>query len=262
MLKINIPTQKNSKLAKVVQACEQSAKLEALLRACNIMAMDRMGYSDHGPTHARIAANIALKLLRMLEEAGVKPDLVSRYKMGQDDAEVVVFLGTILHDVGHTVHREGHEDFGIPIALELLPTLLQAAGYDEIQNQAIKTEALHCIASHEKRQAYSIEAGCAKVGDALNITEGRSSIPFQAGTVNIHSVSAQAIKSVELTQQKQGGGKKPILVEITMTNSAGIFQVDTLLKEKLGTSGIRQYVQIIARVVGETEKKIVKEYEL
>ncbi len=261
-MKINIPTQKNSRLAKVVSACEQSAALETLLRSCNIMAMDRMGYSDHGPTHARIAANIALKLLRMLEDAGIKPDLVSRYKMGQDDAEVVVFLGTLLHDCGHCVHREGHEDFGATIANCLLPKLLEPAGYDENTLQVIKTEALHCIASHEKRQAYSIEAGCAKVGDALNITEGRAFIPFAAGTVNIHSVSAQAIKSVELKQQKEGEGKKPILVEITMTNSAGIFQVDNLLKEKLRTSGIRQYVQIIARVVGETEKKIVKEYEL
>ncbi len=256
-MEINIPVQKNQKLAAIVQACEQSTELEALLRASNTMLMDRMNFSDHGPTHARIAANIALKLLRMLIAAGVKPDMVKYYRKTNDDAEVVTFLGTLVHDLGNTVQRNGHEDFGVTVACGILPKLLSPA-YEGAELAVMQTEILHCVASHEKRQAQSVEAGCAKVGDALNMTEGRSAIPFNAGSINIHSVSAQAIKSVELQPQKSG---KPILVKITMTNSAGIFQIDNLLKEKLRTSGIQDYIRIIATVTGE-EKKIVKEYEL
>ena len=32
------------------------------------MAIERMGYTDHGPTHVKIVANLALKLLRILVE--------------------------------------------------------------------------------------------------------------------------------------------------------------------------------------------------
>ncbi len=256
-MKINIPLQKNEKLAKIVAACEESAQLEAMLKASNVMLMDRLNFSDHGPTHARIASNLALRLLRMLHAAGVEPDLVKYHKKTQDDAEVVVFLGTMLHDLGNTVHREGHEDFSVTLATGLLPGFLGSV-YSGADRAVMQGEILHCIASHEKRKAVSIEAGCVKVGDALNMTEGRSWIPFKAGTVNIHSVSAQAVKSIELVQQTGG---KPIKIMVHLSNSAGIFQVDNLLREKLASSSIEQYVQVIAEVSGEKEKKIIEEYK-
>jgi len=39
----------------------------------------------------------------------------------------------------------------------------------------------------------SVEAGIVEIADAIDMTEGRSRIPFEAGQVNIHSVSAQAV---------------------------------------------------------------------
>jgi metal-dependent HD superfamily phosphatase/phosphodiesterase len=42
-----------------------------------------------------------------------------------------------------------------------------------------------------------------------------------------------------------------------MNNSAGIFQVDELMKDKLKGSGIEKYVEVEATVTGETEKKLV-----
>ena len=40
-----------------------------------------------------------------------------------------------------------------------------------------------------------------------------------------------------------------------MGNSAGIFQVDEHLKNKIKTSGISEYVEVIAEVIGEKEEK-------
>jgi len=259
-MKINIPVKDNEKLAAVIRNCEASVELEQLLKCCNVTAINRLGYSDHGPTHVLVSANIALKIFRILAEAGVKPSLIKDYSdQGFDarDAEVVVVLGTFLHDVGMSVHRGHHERYGVAVADNLLPSLL-AGVYDGAQLVVMKSEILHCIASHEQDQALSLEAGVVKVGDALNMTEGRSKIPFQAGKLNIHSVSAQAISGIELKAAK---GPKPVKVEIFMSNSAGIFQVDELLKAKLSTSGISGYVSIVARVSG-TEKSIVKEIDL
>jgi metal-dependent HD superfamily phosphatase/phosphodiesterase len=104
----------------------------------------------------------------------------------------------------------------------------------------------------------TIEAGIIKVADALDMTQGRSRIPFEAGQTNIHSVSAMAIDSVALEE----GETVPIRVVITMSNSAGIFQVDELLKRKLKNSTIAPYVEVVARIEGETEKRLVEFYSI
>ena len=66
------------------------------------------------------------------------------------------------------------------------------------------------------------------------MAEGRSRIPFERGHVSIHSLSAAAIDKVEI----KDGEEKPVLIEITMNNSSGVYQVDGLLKEKLRGSGL------------------------
>jgi metal-dependent HD superfamily phosphatase/phosphodiesterase len=47
-----------------------------------------------------------------------------------------------------------------------------------------------------------------------------------------------------------------------MSNSAGIFQIDELLKDKLHGSGLEVYVEVEASIEGETEKSLLKEYKL
>ena len=50
----------------------------------------------------------------------------------------------------------------------------------------------------------------------------------------MHSLSAAAIEDVTITD----GEERPILIEIRMNNSSGIYQVDGLLKAKLRGSGL------------------------
>ena len=56
--------------------------------------------------------------------------------------------------------------------------------------------------------------------------------------------------------------KLPIRIEIEMSNSAGVFQVDELLKRKLRNSSIAPYVQVLARIEGETEKRLLEFYTI
>jgi len=90
------------------------------------------------------------------------------------------------------------------------------------------------------------------------MSEGRSRIPYQAGNVGIYSISAAAIDNVEISEGKD----KPIQINILMNNSAGLFQVDELLKRKLQGSGIDQYVKVRAIVQGEREKRLIEEFEI
>jgi metal-dependent HD superfamily phosphatase/phosphodiesterase len=90
------------------------------------------------------------------------------------------------------------------------------------------------------------------------MTRGRSRIPFEAGVTNIHSVSAAAVDRVRIAQ----GVEKPVRVEIIMSNSAGIFQVDELLKRKLSNSSIAPYVEVVAHIEGEAEKRLMELYTI
>jgi hypothetical protein len=92
---------------------------------------------------------------------------------------------------------------------------------------------------------------------------GRARIPFKAGKVDIHAVSALAIEKVEIleTQEKEKDGK-PITIKITMSNSAGVFQIDELLKPRIETSGLHQYFHVVAEITGERERRIVEKFEI
>jgi len=58
------------------------------------------------------------------------------------------------------------------------------------------------------------------------------------------------------------GESKPVQIEILMNNSSGIFQVDGLLKPKLAGSGLEPYVEVVAHIDTESEKRLVPIYRL
>jgi hypothetical protein len=217
-----------------------------------------MGYTDHGPTHVKIVANSALKLLRILIDKKVVPSVVKHYGMKNEDAEVIVVLGSIFHDLGMTVTRDRHEMFGALLALSFIEKYLQPI-YSEENRTIICSEVLHAIVSHEDpNKPLTVEAGIVRVADALDMEEGRARIPFQAGKVDIHSVSALSIEKVSI----QEGDKKPVTISITMSNSAGIFQIDELLKPRIENSGLQNYIHVVAEITGEKERKIIERFEI
>ncbi len=254
----SLPTKKNAKLRKLLEEIRKDKKLVSLWKCANITAIDRMGFSDHGPTHVKIIANSTLRILRILIDAGVTPSIVKDYGMSNDDAEVVVTLAAVLHDLGMAIIREEHEVYSFMLALEFIEKYLHRL-YDKEETAIMTTEILHAIIAHHRTQKpLTIEAGVLRVGDALDMEKGRARIPFEAGKVNIHSVSALSIEKVSIEK----GDKKPIVIKIRMSNSAGIFQVDELLKKKIQNSGIEDYIHVIAEIIGEKESKIITKFEL
>ena len=103
----------------------------------------------------------------------------------------------------------------------------------------------------------TLEAGVVRIADALDMAKGRSRIPFSAGSLSIHSVSAAAVDSVSLAR----GDEKPIRITVELTNSAGLFQLDQLLRNKLNGSGIEQYLEIQA-TLGDEEKRLLTDFSL
>jgi len=233
-------------------------ELHQLWKCANINAVDRLRMSDHGEVHIRIVSNVALKMLRLLVQAGVQMSVVANYGLTNDDAEVIVILAACLHDLGMAVHRDEHEMYSLPVAHAKLRELLPGI-YPPAQAAIITAETLHAVVAHHvATRCLTIEAGIVKVADALDMSKGRSRIPFEAGALNIHAVSAAAIEEVILKR----GEAKPVSVEVRMNNSAGIFQLDELLKRKLANSSIASYVQVLATIQTDTEKHLLQVYSL
>ncbi|MFQ6015944.1 MAG: HD domain-containing protein [Anaerolineae bacterium] len=257
-MSFHVPTRENVKLRQLVERVNQDAELFQLWKSANINAVDRSGVSDHGVVHIQIVANAALKMLRLLAEADVEMNIVKDHGLTVEDAEVAVVLAVCLHDLGIAIHRDSHEHYSMILAYPKARQLLSGL-YQEPALTIMVCEVLHAVVAHHwDVRCLTIEAGILKVADALDMTEGRSRIPFEAGQTNIHSVSALAIDTVTLTR----GEAVPVRIEIAMSNSAGIFQVDELLKRKLQNSTMAPYVQVVARIEGETEKRLLEFYSI
>jgi len=255
---LRVPTRGNRKLRRLLENVEADKQIKAWWHAANVNAVVRLAINDHSWVHIQIITNIALKLCRLLVKHGVQPSLVRDYGMTPDDSEVVVVLAALLHDVGMSIHRRDHEDWSLLLAEPKMRELL-ADIYDEPERTIVVSEALQAITSHRADgEPLSLEAGILRVADALDMAKGRSRIPFERGSFSIHSLSAAAIDEVKIAD----GQSRPVMVEIVMNNSSGIYQVDGLLKAKLTGSGLEPYVEVIARIDTEAEKRLVPVYRL
>ncbi|HEY3345236.1 MAG TPA: HD domain-containing protein [Anaerolineaceae bacterium] len=255
-ISIHVPLYGNELLEKALANINQDVELRTLWRIINVNAIDRLGMSDHGPVHFQIVANIALRLTRLLIKSNIEMSIGKYYGLSNNYAELVVLLASLFHDLGMTIHREGHEEFSLFLANQFLHKTLDFLPIEE--RTIVTSEVLHAIIAHRSGGTpLTIEAGIVRVADALDMSEGRSRIPYQAGFVDIYSLSAAAIDKVTISE----GTDTPVMINITMNNAAGLFQVDELLKQKLRGSGIEVYVKVRA-FVGEKEKRLLEEFEL
>lgn len=251
---IHVPLKDNELLEKALEAINTNKEILTLWKVMNVNAIDRLGMTDHGPVHFQIVANISLRMCRLLKEAGVEMSVVKYFGLDYKYAELVVLLASLFHDVGMSINRKGHEEFSLFLANNILKEILKYLPPEE--RTIVISETLHAIISHRSGgEPITLEAGIVRTGDALDMTKGRSRISYEANKLDIHSVSHSAIESVEIKK----GENKIIQIEITMNNSAGLFQVDDLLKSKIKGSGLEEYIEVAAYIPEDTEKSLLKE---
>lgn len=254
--RINVPAEHNPYIKKLLENVNSNDEIKTLWHCINTNAIERLEMTDHGPVHFQIVSNIALKLTRILNKKGVELSVQKDHGLSYEHGELVVMLASLLHDLGMSINRDGHEEFSLIIANRLLDELLEFL--PTIEKTIVKSEALHAIISHRSGGTpYTVEAGIVRVADALDMAEGRSRLPYEAGIVNMHSLSHAAIDSVEITE----GNEKPIMIQIHMNNSSGLFQVDELLNKKVRKSGIEKYISVKASIARDVdEKNLLKEF--
>jgi len=232
------------KALKLFQMLQDDDETNTLLSLANYIAVRKLGYNDHGPIHARIVTANGVRLLQIiLESKELAIDSVTGMSMSEDDAYLIVVAGCFLHDIGNAVHREEHELFSVMLGKGILDRLLPALYPETGKRTAILGQILHTLYAHDVGEnALTIESAIVVIADGCDITKGRGRLSFDLGKHDIHSISALSIESVDIHK----GKTKMIEIHVVMSNSAGIYQLQETLGNKVAKSPLRDYIEIVA----------------
>lgn len=225
----------------------------------NYVTMRKLGYNDHGRVHAFITGAASMAITELLLDAGVKTDLLESGIGDVDDVFLTVILGTMLHDIGNQIHRVGHESHGILLALPIIDRIMGPLYPDPFKRMKVRSFILSSINCHDLNPPpLTLEGGITAVADGTDITKGRGRKAFALGSVDIHSISALAVDEVVIER----GRHAPVLINVTMNNSGGIFQVEEVLAPKVIRTPMRKYVELRASTRPQGEEQILSRVRL
>jgi metal-dependent HD superfamily phosphatase/phosphodiesterase len=237
----SVPARHNPRLQTLSDRINADEELRQLWRCANVNAVDRLGLGDYGEVHVRIVANGALKLLRLLRDAGQLGGIVTAHRLLADDAEVVVVLAAALHNLGVAIHPTASAPGGLALAA-LKGRELLAGLYPVRERTVLLAEMLHCIAAQPDAQTcLTLEAGVLKLADALDVTKGRVRVSAQPRGLG----DGAAIQEVTIQRSKN----PPVRVVIRLGQLAGVAGLETMFQSRLRFSGLQDSVEIVARVV-------------
>jgi len=242
------------KIAEYIFADEE---ILALQDYANTVSIKRLGFNDHGPVHMLTATLNALTMLDLLEKAGIKLNLEKEGIGNIEDSRTVVLIATLLHDIGMTIARSGHEFMSVNLATPIVNRILELFYGNNIGKRVIlRSMIIEGIFGHMATQPiHSLEAGLVLIGDGCDMEMGRARISQKLSDAakrgDIHRYSSSAIKKVKLIK----GELRPIKIVVEMTESVGFFQIEEVLYPKIQSSPVKKYIELAAGVIGEEMKQ-------
>lgn len=245
------------KASRMWQLLVEDAEAQANWDMADWLTTHKLGFNDHGMTHAQIVAANAVVIFNLLCEAGIEPDIVTSGAGDRDDACLAIVTGALLHDIGNQVHRVDHEHVGVDLALPLLTRLMPEVYPDTEKRIQIRAFILHAILSHDfNPPPLTFEAALVSIADGTDITKGRGRKAFDLGKLDIHSVSALAVDEVHIAASEQ----YPVEITVVMNNSAGIFQIEETLTRKVVRGPLARHVTVTAvtRPPGGNDARIIE----
>ncbi len=232
-------------------------EIKILQDYANTVSITRLNYNDHGPVHMRKVASNAVKIMDILDKAGIKFNLEEEELGNIEDSKVAVFTASFLHDIGMSIGRDGHERMTITLTQEKIDGLMKLIYPDDLKMQLIiKSLVFEGIIGHMGTQKiHSLEAGVVLVADGCDMEGGRSRIPLimESGSKvgDIHKYSSAAIKKVYIEKGKD----LPLRIQVEMSESAGFFQIEEVLMKKIGMSPVKKYIELYGGVIGQDLKR-------
>ncbi|MDD2228287.1 MAG: phosphohydrolase [Candidatus Cloacimonetes bacterium] len=242
----------SGKALKTAELIFDDPEIQVVQEYANIVSIKRLGYNDHGPVHMRTATLNAIKMFKLLNEAGIKMNLEKEEVGTADDSLAAVIMASLLHDLGMTIARDTHELLSIQLALPYIDRILDILHPDSdyMTKTAIRSIAIEGIFGHmATRKIHSLEAGLVLIGDGSDMEKGRARIPsmlsMKTRIGDIHRTSASSIQKVKITK----GEEKPICITVEMNASVGFFQIEEVFFPKINFSPVKPYIELYAGVI-------------
>lgn len=256
---IELSPDKDATPLMIAEVLVNDDEIQAIQDYANNVSIVRLGFNDHGPVHMRTVCRNALKMLKILHQAGIKTSLESEQSGSFTDSVTAVMLASFLHDFGMSVARQDHELYSGILGYGIINRILEQTlpGKENLKRRVIiRSMALEGIIGHMgTRKIHSIEAGLILIADGCDMTKGRARIPMELSTKpsvgDIHKYSANSIESVKILK----GGEKPIKIEVRMSADVGFFQIEEVLLQKINSSPAKILVELYAGVEGQDMKK-------
>lgn len=244
---------------KVAKILVNDEEIQAVQDYANNVSIVRLGFNDHGPVHMRTVCRNALKMLKILYQAGIKTSLETEQAGTFSDSVTAVMIASFLHDFGMTIGRQDHELYSGILGFGIINRILDEVlpGKENLKRRVIiRSMAMEGIIGHMgTRRIHSIEAGLILIADGCDMTKGRARIPMEISTKpsvgDIHKYSANSIESVKILK----GDEKPIKIEVHMSADVGFFQIEEVLLQKINSSPAKNFVELYAGVDGQEMKK-------
>lgn len=244
---------------KVIRDLIEDKEIQAVQDYANRVAITRLNFNDHGPVHMRTVCRNALKMLKILYNAGISTSLQQDQMGSFDDSVTAVALAAFCHDFGMSIGRQDHELYSGILAYNIIDRILlkNLPDIEDLQRRVtIRSMAMEGILGHMgTRKIHSIEAGLILIADGCDMTKGRARIPLEIHPEpkmgDIHKYSANSIDHVAIMK----GDEKPIKIMVTMSAEVGLFQIEEVLLPKINNSPARHLVELFAGVDGHEVKR-------
>ena len=118
-------------------------ELQEMQDYANNVSIKRLGYNDHGPVHMRQVAANAIKMLNLLQSAGIQTSLEKEEIGTFEDSMCAVIIAGLMHDLGMMIGRQGHENMSVILAKPIIErTLMHILPNDLHRRTIIKSLAI------------------------------------------------------------------------------------------------------------------------
>ena len=124
-------------------------ELQEMQEYANNVSIKRLGYNDHGPVHMRQVVINAIKMLKILNESGIKTSLEEEETGTFEDSLCAVVIAGLMHDLGMMTGRQGHEEMSVMLALPLIDKKKKKIFGEDIHKRVIiKSLAVEATLEH------------------------------------------------------------------------------------------------------------------
>jgi metal-dependent HD superfamily phosphatase/phosphodiesterase len=229
----SVPARHNPRLQTLVERMSHDDELRQLWRSANLNVLNRPDLGDAGEVHVHIVANAALKLLRIVREAGHAPAAVARHQLTPEDAEVIVVMAAGVHDLGLAVHPHPAQAAHASLVLaERKSRELLAGLYPVRERTIVALESLHAVVALQPGAGCgSLEALLVKLADALDLAKSRGRPAQDAGIEEVHIEKAK---------------EPPVRIVIRLAQLSARAAVERRLRQKLSGMPLEGVVEFVA----------------